>query len=423
MIFLTKRFLPFFSTMFFGAFNDNMFRNALVIMISYQMAYAKDVASSLSFLAMALLMLPYFPFSALAGAVADKFDNAKLFRYIKLAELLLMLGTGVAFYYKSITTLMILLFLMGTQSAFFSPLKYSYIPRSLPKEYLLKGNGVVNAGTYIGVIIGAVLGSEVITFNENGRIYLSIGLIIFAIVGFLASLFIPYATPAKPEQKLNFNCFSATWQILKLIFQSKPLRVSAIGLSAFWMTAALYISQLAPFCNQTLSSVPRMVPFLYLLFSLGVAIGSLLCTLLNRSGKILNYLPIALLIMAAATFDLYFTSHSWIPSEEIIPLAHFFTLPNFYRIMFDLILLAACGGFYSVPLTALIQKMAKPNEVAQIVAGNNILNSAFIALGTLLISALIGNIPQLGVNELFAIVGLINLLTALYLLRLRNFKL
>jgi len=421
MLFFRRSFQPFFSTMFLGAFNDNMFRNALVVMITYHMAYEQSTATMLSFLAMALLMLPYFPFSAQAGELADKIDNAKLFRIVKLIEVVLMSLTAVAFHFKSVALLLPLLFLMGTQSAFFSPLKYAYIPRNLPPEMLLRGNGYVNAGTSVAVMLGAVLGNELISL-PHGVSILSGALVLCSILGYMAARIIPPQKAVRPDLKFNFNCFSATWRVVQIIFRDRNLRIATLGLSSFWLVAALYVSQLAPFCHHVLNAEPRMIPALYLLFACGVAIGSLLCTQLNRRGNVFKFLPWSLLLMALFTYDLYLSATVWPTPAAMLPISDFFSQPKFYRIVIDLLGLAACGGFYSVPLNALLQHSAPADKVAQVVGGNNIINSGMIAVGTLAVSALMSN-GVISLNGVFAVVGTINLLTGVYLFKLYKTKL
>ncbi|MBO5960200.1 MAG: hypothetical protein J6Q65_08765, partial [Lentisphaeria bacterium] len=253
MFFLSKRFFPFFNTFFWGALNDNMFRNALVILITYQSGFSKETAAALSYLAMAAMMLPQFPFSATAGEVADKYPQQKLFRIIKFAEIVLMVLTFAAFCFHGkpeigIPLLLILLFLMGTQSAFYSPVKYSYIPRNMPDD-LVRGNAFVSAGTYLAILGGTILGNQTIIL-PHGTVVTGGFLVLVAVAGYSASRYITAPPPVVPELKVNWNPVTSTKPIMQTIFRDFVLRHCVLGISIFWVAGALYVSQLAGFCKE-----------------------------------------------------------------------------------------------------------------------------------------------------------------------------
>ena len=389
-------------------------------MISYQMDYSSSTGAALNFIAMGLLMLPYFPFSAIAGQAADKIDRRKMFIATKAAELILMILTLAAFAGKNVPMLMILLFFMGTQSAVFSPLKYSYIPQMLPHNELLRGNAYVNAGTYIAIICGSIMGNILID-SPNGRILTGAALVIFAAVGAVAAWLIPPTPQVNPQLKLNFNCISSTASLIKTCMKNSLTRHCILGLSGFWMAGALYMAQLAPFCSNILNAPPVMVLFFYLLFSVGVAAGSILSNALNRIVPAMKTVPPALIIMAAFTCDIFFAAQHISPAPDGEAFIAFFHNPAFIRIVIDLLLLAVCGGLYSVPLNALLQRSAKKDNVARIVAGNNVVNSGAIALGTIAVAVMskAGFISNTGV---FIFIASINLCTAIYLIPLRKIK-
>ena len=424
-MFFSRRFFPFFLTFFFGAFNDNLFRNALVIMISYQSGFFSGTANALTFTAMALLMLPYFPFSATAGQLADKFPRHKLFRAYKVLEFCLMVPVFFAFLRGSIWPLLALLFFMGTQSALFSPLKYAYIPQMLEERELLRGNAYVNAGTYVAVIFGAVLGNFLITV-PHGSLATGAVILLMALIGLCGAFLIPDMPPEAPSLRIDPNLVRASWDVIRTVFHEKVMTHCVIGLSTFWMTAALYVSLLAGFCKDVLHAEPHLVPVLYLLFSAGVAIGSVLCQTVGRRRAVMPLVSPALVLMAFFTLDLYFASRSWAhaPSDADVLLSVFdlMRFPASWRIAADLILLAACGGFYSVPLNALLQHKADPVQVARAVAANNIVNSFAIAVGAVVSGQLMahGFISAIGV---FVLVAAVNFLTALYLLPIRTERL
>ena len=416
-MFFSRSFLSYFTVFFFGAFNDNMFRNALVVMITYQSGFTPEKASGLSFLAMSLMMLPFFPFSALAGEAADKFSQAKMFRLVKIAEVFLMVLTLAAFICRSLPLLMVLLFLMGTQSAFFSPLKYSYMPRNLEKGELLRGNAYVNAGTYAAILIGTLVGNTLIEL-PNGRLLTGIMLTVFAVAGCIGAWKVPDKVPPSPEIKPDWNILRGTFNLLKNLFRNKNILRCTIGLSSFWMTGALYVSQLAGFCKDVLYTQSRLIPFLYAVFSVGVALDSLLCGWAGRKKNAMSFVFPALILMALFTADLYFVSLSWKGSpSHLYTLSELFRIPAFYRICADLLLLALCGGFYSVPLNTCLQKNIPEKETARVIAGNNVLNSAAIAAGTVVVSLLMGT-KILSISGVFPVVAAVNVMTAFYLLPL-----
>jgi len=424
-MFFSRRFFPFFLTFFFGAFNDNLFRNALVIVISYQSGFAPAKANALSFTAMALLMLPYFPFSATAGQLADKFPRHKLFRAYKIMEFCLMVPVFFAFLRGSVWPLLALLFFMGTQSALFSPLKYAYIPQMLEERELLRGNAYVNAGTYVAVIFGAVIGNYLITLPHGGLVTGAV-ILLMAILGLCGAFLIPEMKPEAPSLRLDPNLIRASWDILKTVYRDKVLTHCVNGLSTFWMTAALYVSLLAGFCKDILHAQTHLVPVLYLLFSAGVAIGSVLCQLVGRRRAVMPLVSPALILMAFFTLDLFFAARSWghVPADAdaLFTVGELLKFPASWRIAADLVLLAACGGFYSVPLNALLQHKADPEQVARAVAANNIVNSFAIALGTVVTARLMAR-GIIGTVGVFVLVAAVNFLTALYLLAIRSERL
>lgn len=424
MFLFSRRFFPFFNTFFWGALNDNMFRNALVIMITYQSGFSKGTASALSYLAMAALMLPQFPFSATAGEVADKFPQHKLFRVIKAAEVVLMILTFAVFCFHAmpavcIPLLLVLLFFMGTQSAFYSPVKYAYIPRNLPDD-LVRGNACVSAGTYLAILFGTILGNELITLPYGA--YITGGLLVaIAVTGSIAARFIPHLPAPQPDLKVNLNPAVSTKPIIKTIFGDYVLRHCVIGLSIFWMAGALYVSQLAGFCKEVIGAKESLVMIFTLLFSVGVALGSCLCSLVRKRFNVIRLVPVALILMAIFTLDLYFASLTWIKQASDSGVCELFSIPRFYRFVVDLILLAMCGGFYSVPLIALLQKSAEKEKMARIVAGNNIINAAMIGLGSICSAALMFT-GLISVEGIFVLVAAVNFAAALYLIRLKKYS-
>ena len=425
MYLFSRQFFPFLATGFLGAFNDNIFRYALSIMIAYQCSYTPEKASLLTFLATALLMFPQFPFSALAGEIADKYPQKKCFLWIKAIEIILMILTLIAFLFREIYTLLLLLFLMGTQSAFFSPLKYSYIQRNTPHD-LIRGNAYMNGATYIAILSGMMLGIYLISLPVHAPLYTGLALVLISISGLGAAFFIPAKPPIDPELPLHLNPAKAILPVLKFLFQTPVLRKCSIGLSIFWMTGALYVSQLAPYCKNVLKVNTELVLFFTLLFSAGVALGAFICGFLRKKKNISVLITPAVFLMALFTFDLFFASRSWslLPGggEDSLPgLSQCFSHLPFWRITIDLLLLAGCGGFYSVPLSALLQKEAPGEALARIVAGNNLQNAVFIVAGSLAAGILIGG-KLLSIEGLFILIAILDVLTGIYLFSLGKYN-
>ncbi len=423
MLLFSAEFFPFFNTFFLGAFNDNLFRNALVILITYQSGLDAGNASELSFLAMALLMMPQFFFSSLAGELADKYPQRILFRIIKLVEAVLMTLTFFAFLAGSVTCLLWLIFLMGTQSAFYSPVKYTFVPRNLP-DRLLHANALVGAGTYLAILLGTIAGNMLITC-PHGKAFTGGALLLVALLGYAASFAIPDAPAPAPHLVIRKNIAAGIWNILKIIFRDNVLLHCVIGSSIFWMAGALYVSQLAGFCKEIIGAREELVMIFTLLFSAGVAIGAYVCAFFRKNKNVLAWVSPALVLMAVFTFDLFWAANAWqkpSPDGILAPVSELLRIPRFWRIAADLVLVAVCGGFYSVPLLSLMQKRAPKEQTARVIGANNIVNAAMIGLGSICAGKLIGT-GLLDVSGIFLLVGTVNFLTAIYLFPLRKERL
>lgn len=419
MYFFSRKFFPFFGTFFLGAFNDNIFRYALSIMIVYQCGYTEQQSSELTFIATALLMLPQFPFSALAGELADKYPQQKLFRIIKFIEIVLMGLTLFAFWFKQVYVLLALLFLMGTQSAFYSPLKYSYVPRNTPDD-LVRGNAYVSAWTYIAILGGMIAGIYLIKIEDAGAVLTGGVLVLIAILGYISARKVPYLPSANPELKIRKNPLTGIFEIIRVIFTDKILRHCVIGLSIFWMAGALYVSQLSVFCKEVIGANEGLVIIFTLLFSLGVAIGAFVCSLVRKRFNVMHFVTPALILMAFFTLDLYFASKTWSRvASELVGISVLVQEKTFWRFIIDLVALAACGGFYSVPVSALMQQTAGRDSVARVIAGNNIINAFLIVAGSLGMGRLTGS-GLVSIKGVFVVIAVVNVLAALYLLPLRN---
>ncbi len=408
----TKRFLPFFLTQFLGAFNDNLFKNALAVMIAYQI-FAGDVEISNRWvnIAQGLFILPFFIFSAMAGQLADKYDKAFLMRQIKLFEIFIMLLAALAFYLKSVEMLVSVLFLMGTQSAFFGPVKYAILPQHLKPQELLGGNGLVEMGTFVAILVGTLTGGILIA-KEQGTIIVSIAIVIAAIVGYSTSRSIPKAEASDSQLKINWNIFAETLRVISHARTNKTVFLSVIGISWFWFFGAIILTQMPNFAKVSLGGNNEVFTLLLVSFSLGVAIGSLLCEKLSGRRVEIGLVPFGALGLSLFTLDLFLATFE--PAiGSLVGWKLFLQQMGSYRILFDVTLIGIFGGFYIVPLYALVQQRSEDRYRSRIIAANNILNAGFMVVAAIISIVLLGS--GLTIPQLFLANAIMNGLVAIYI--------
>lgn len=422
-LFMKRRFLPLFVTQFFGAFNDNCLKNALLLLIAYRLVNTSQDRIFYSMLATGIFIVPYFFFSAIAGQLADKFDRAWLVRLVKIWEMFLMFLAIPLLYLENIPLLFALLFLMGAQSTFFSPMKYSLLPQQLYKEELVAANAYIEAGTYLAILLGTIAGGLLILIGQDtvwtGFWWTGGLLFILAVAGYLASRGIPKADPVAPDIRLNWNFFGETIEIIRMIRRQKIVWRSILGISAFWLVGALYLAQLPGFCRDVLNAKSETVTFFLMVFSVGIGAGSLLCNRLLRGVMQTTYLPLGALGMAIFTFSLFLSSY-WLPvreSAEPVALLSYMKGWLFWKLSFDMFMVAVFGGIFTVPLYALVQGKGEPKEMARIIAGNNIINAVFMTLGTAIV-ALLSSWFRASIPMVFLWIALFNIYMAIYICRL-----
>lgn len=411
----TKRFLPLFLTQFLGALNDNVFKNALVILITYAVMNSAGFSPPIMVtLAAGIFILPFFLFSATAGQLADKWNKAKLIRIIKFIEILLMSGAAMGFFLGSAPFLLGILFLMGTQSAFFGPLKYSILPDHLHENELISGNALIEAGTFLSILLGTLLGGLLI-MTDNGIVIISALVIAAALAGWLVSLFIPSTPPASAEIKVGYNPLNETRAILQYVRQNSVLFRSILGISWFWLFGAAFLSQFPLFAKDTIGGNEQVVTLFLVIFSIGISIGSLLCNKLLKSEIAATYTPLGILGMTFFTIDLFFASGSLLPAgqSELIGAAIFLDSFVHWRILLDLLGIAICGGIYVVPLYAIVQHSSETAHRSRVIAGNNIMNALFMAISALGISLMLAS--DFTVTEVFLAIAILNGLVAVYI--------
>ncbi len=403
----SKRFLPLMITQFFGALNDNLFKNALLMTVTIKMA---SVAAVLSNIIAALFILPFFLFSATAGQLADKFDKARIAKLLKITELFLMLFALMVYKTGSITGLIVLLFLMGTQSAFFGPVKYALLPAHLKSEELALGNAYIEATTYIAILLGLIFGT---LFDIQSVLYV---LILQSVVGLLGALFIPPAFGQNDKTHIQKNLIKATIDTLKLTSRHKTVFRCILGATWFWMIGAFVVVQIYPLSGNILNVSNVVITFFLMLFSLGVAFGSIFCGHLMRGHTHATYTPLSALLMGVCFYALYAATEGYPTPATPVNLAHFFETENSITISLTIFVMAFFGGFYIVPLNTLMQKTAPKNCLASIIGANNILN----ALGMVLISVIAIVLLSFGItiSELFLSVALLSLFVFVYICKL-----
>jgi MFS family permease len=371
-----QRFAPFFWTQFLGAFNDNVFKNAMVILLAFQGGKLLGLDGSvLVQLCAAVFILPFFLFSATAGQLADKLEKSGLIRFVKLFEIFAMSVGALGFYFNNVYLLFAALFMMGLHSALFGPVKYAILPQHLVQEELLGGNGLVEMGSFVAILLGTVLGG-VLAAQPNGGLYAAAATLVFAIAGWLASRHIPMSPPAAPELEINPRFLQETWNTLKLTAQKPTVLWAILGISWFWLYGALVLSQFPGLVKDVLHGKEHTVTLLLTAYSIGVGIGSMLCERLARNGDGLWLVPLGGLGITVFGVDLYLTLQHVVSADS-------------WHLLSDLTLAGICGGLYIVPLYALMQRDSAVESRARVIAGNNIWNALFMVIAALAATALL----------------------------------
>jgi MFS family permease len=383
----SRRFLPLFGTQFLGAFNDNVYKNALVILIIFQGSTLYGIDTNIIVtLSAGIFILPFFLFSAIAGQVADKYEKSFLIRRIKILEIIIMSFAVVGFYLESIAMLIVLLFLMGTQSTLFSPLKYSILPQHLEERELTGGNGLLSMGTFLAILLGTILGGILVSIAPYGPFFIAGVVVILAILGFLGSLWIPEALAPDPKIKIRWNFVSQTFKIIQYAGENRSVFIAVLAISWFWFVGATYLSQVPAYSKNILGSDNEVVTLLLAMFSVGIGLGSLMCEKLSKGHIELGLVPLGAIGITLFSIDIYFASQHFValslPQGEMNA-SQFLAISGSWRVLMDLVLIGLFGGFYVVPLSATIQHRSNPAHRAQIIAAGNILNAFFMVVSAL----------------------------------------
>jgi acyl-[acyl-carrier-protein]-phospholipid O-acyltransferase/long-chain-fatty-acid--[acyl-carrier-protein] ligase len=414
--FFTKRFFPLFCTQFLGAFNDNMLKNALVILLTYKIAAQTGASVQvLVTIAGSLLIFPSLLFSATAGELADKFDKARLTRIIKLVEIGIMGIATAGFLFNQVPALFLALFCMGVHSTFFGPIKLSLLPVHLREGELLAGNSFIEAGTFLAILLGTLAGGQLVVL-PMGSAVMCVALLIVAVTGYVTSRGIPAAPAADPGLRVHANILGETWRLVAYARGNKNIFLCILGTSWFWAVGSVFVGQVAPFAKFFLHGNAAVVTLLLTMFSIGVGIGSLLANLLLRGRIQMTYVPLAALGMSLFGVDLFFAVRGAAAPVALLGVPAFLHTVLAWRVMFDFLMLAVAGGLYIVPLYANIQHESAASHLARVIAASNVMNALFMvaaALVTVVLLKLDFTIPQI-----FLTVSVLNLGVAVYICKL-----
>ncbi|WP_218696406.1 MFS transporter [Acinetobacter harbinensis] len=414
----TRRFLPMFVTQFFGALNDNVYKQALLLVITYGWIHQQAASvSTLNNLAALLFILPYFIFSATAGQIADKYERAKLVRIIKIFEIVIMLIGAAGFLLGQLWLLLLALFLMGTHSTFFGPIKYAILPEILKPNELMSGNALFQSGTSVAILLGMILGGAVISTSQGNLLWISLTVIILAVLGYFSSRFVLKQTVTSAALKIDWNFFRTSYQTLKYAKSLPIVFLILLGNSWYWFYGATYLTQIPQMTQQNLHASENVVSLLLTLFSVGIGVGSLLCRRIGGSEVNLKMVPMGAIGLTVFAFYLA-ASLAFVPQQNgvMLGLNDIFTQGlSYYHVMLAVTLLGISGGFYIVPLYAMMQAFSPRSHRARVVAANNILNAVFM-VSSALFSIVILSIFKIDIKILFSITAILSAIFTTWLL-------
>ena len=414
----SRRFLPMFLTQFFGALNDNVYKQALLLVFTYGLISQQSAnVSTLNNLAALLFILPYFIFSATAGQLADKYERAQLVRAIKLLEIVIMLIGTVGFILGNLWLLLIALFLMGAQSTFFGPIKYAILPEVLKPHELMSGNAIFQSGTSIAILLGMILGGAVISVSAGNLVWISLTVVIIALIGYASSRFVLTQRVTAPDIQIDWNFFRTSFQTLKYAKSLPMIFLILLGNSWYWFYGATYLTQIPQLTQQNLHASENVVSLLLTLFSVGIGVGSLLCRKIGGTDVNIKMVPIGAVGLTVFAFYLA-GALAFVPEKTgaLLGLAEVFQQDwSYYHVMCAITLLGISGGFYIVPLYAMMQAYSPRSHRARVVAANNILNAVFM-VSSAIFSILILSILKIDLKILFSITAVLSAVFTFWLL-------
>lgn len=414
----TIRFLPLFLCQFLGAFGDSLIRTAMVTLLTY---HSSDDLSDFTrmiviTLALGLFMLPFLLLSATGGQLADKFDKAKLIRWIKFSSIFVTFIGVVGFYIHSYVLLLLAIFLTGVESSFFGPSKYSILPDHLDRKELISGNGLIEAGTFIAILFGMILGGVIISSNHGQVDYTAFSLLFVSIGGFIASLFIPSTESASGKLKLNPNIIQETKSCVEYAKKDRDIFLAILGISWFWTIGGVFMAQLPNFTKDTLFSDHSVFTLLLSLFSIGTCIGSVLCNRILKGQLDTQYVPISMLGMTVFLFLFWYSSLSFTAKDSLLGIHYFLASPAGLTVSLSVLMITIFGGIYIVPLYTLLQVNAKKSHRSRIIATNNIMNAFFMVSASIISMILL--MIGVGVSTIILLLAVTNFLTTIYISRI-----
>lgn len=407
----SRRFAPLFWTQFLGAFNDNLFKNALVMLITFKSMTISDLPlSQMVAICSGLFILPFFLFSAMAGQLADKFSKSALIPWIKAAEVGVMSIAAVGFWLGSLPVLLAVLFLMGLQSTFFGPIKFGILPQLLGERELVRGNAFIEMGTFLAILFGTILAGVLAGF-EHAAFYITLGVIGIALLGLVSSLAIPKMPAEAPTLRVRLNPVTPTLDLVRLTRKNRSVFLSILGISWFWFFAVSLMTLFPAYCKDVLHGNEQVITLLLTLFSIGIATGSLLCEKLSFGKIELGLVPLGSIGMTIFGFDLFFAVPA--ASQELRGALAFVQAPGAWRVCVDLFMLSVFSGFYIVPLQTLIQHRSASAERSRVIAGNNVLSSFFMVLSSVFLIGL--NWAGVSILQTFLTLTVMNAAIAIYI--------
>ena len=414
-----RRFAPFFWTQFSGAANDNLFKFAFTVMVTYQLSVSWLPPALAGLVIGALFILPFLLFSATSGQLTDKYEKTRVIRFVKNLEIVIMLVAAAGFMSNNVDVqvpvLLACTFLMGLHSTLFGPVKFAYLPQALSERELTGGNGMVEMGTFVAILLGNIVGGLLVAAPDVGPTYVAVACVALALAGRAVAQYIPLAPATDPGLRINWNPITETLKNLKLAKENIVVFRSMLGISWMWFFGAVFLSQFPSFAKETLHGDARVASLLLVVFSIGIATGSLLCETLSKRHVEIGLVPLGAIGMSVFAIDLYFASRG-LPASSVMSLGTFLGQSAHWRVMADLALLSLFAGLYSVPMYALIQLRSQPTHRARIIAANNILNALFMIVSAILAGALLK--AEFTIPQIFLFVGLANAVVAFYIFML-----
>ena len=410
-----RRFLPLFVTQFFGALNDNVYKNSLVVLLTFKAAEWTTLKPGvLANLAAGIFILPFFLFSATAGQLADKFDKAAIARLVKQLEIGIMLLAGAGFATHSLPLLLAALFLMGCHSTLFGPVKYAILPQHLKPEELVGGNALIEAGTFVAILLGTILGG--VLAADGDTLWITLATVAIAAAGYLASRSIPAAPAPDASLHLRLNAAVETWRVIGHARGNRTVFLSILGISWFWLFGALFLAQFPAYAKDVLGGGELSVTLLLAMFTVGIGAGSLACERMSAGRVELGLVPLGSIGLTVFALDLAFASPSAAPTGAPLAISALLAQAGTWHVLVDLLLIGIFGGFFIVPLYTLMQERSEPTHRARIIAANNILNALFMVVGSLAAAALLE--AGLSIAALFGVAAVCNAAVALFIYKL-----